>query len=205
MYWYNNEVKQLEEREIKEKGERLRVVFYGSSSIRLWDTLETDFPDFEIINCAFGGSTFSACNWFFERLIVPLNPDCIVIYAGDNDLGDGRHPEEVLINFRYMMCQIEKTIGSIPIAYIGVKHSFARQYLYNSIAYTNAIIQSEVEKHYPNCTFIDINKYMNPNGVMSLNNYETDGLHLSKIGYGIWKNVVAIEFLSKKINPNGSH
>lgn len=205
MYWYNEEVKQLEERKIKEKGEGLRVVYYGSSSIRLWETLETDFPDFEIINCAFGGSTFSACNWFFDRLIVPLQPDCMVIYAGDNDLGDGRHPEEVLINFNYMMCQIEKTIGSIPVAYIGVKHSFARQYLHNSIEYTNSIIRDEIEKNHPNCSFIDINKYMNPNAVMNLNYFEADGLHLSKKGYEIWKNVISNEFLSKKNNLNTSH
>lgn len=61
MYWYNEEVTQFEEINIPEKSEKKRVVFYGSSSFRLWSTLETDFPEFEIINRAFGGSTFSAC------------------------------------------------------------------------------------------------------------------------------------------------
>lgn len=197
MYWYNDEVKQLEEKKIGQKGDRLRVVFYGSSSFRLWETLETDFPEFEIINCAFGGSTFSACNWFFKRIIEPLQPDCMVIYAGDNDLGDGRHPEEVFIDFKYMMYQIEKNFGNIPVAYIAVKHSFARQYLHNSIAYTNTIIRYEIELHHPNCTFIDINTYMSPKGVMNLDFYEPDGLHISKSGYVIWKKVIWDNFLSK--------
>jgi len=197
MYWYNDEVKLLEEKKIGLKTDRFRVVFYGSSSFRLWDTLETDFPEFEIINHAFGGSTFSACNWFFERLIIPLQPDCVVVYAGDNDLGDGRHPEEVFIDFKYMMNQIEKNFGVIPVAYIAVKHSFARQYLHNSIAYTNSIIRNEIELHHPNCTFIDINSYMSPKGVMNLDFYEPDGLHISKKGYGIWKKVIMDNFLSK--------
>lgn len=197
MYWYNNEVKILIERKIAPKSDRKRVVFYGSSTIRLWNSLETDFPMFDIVNCGFGGSTISACNWFFDRIVVPLQPDCLVIYAGDNDLGDGRHPEEIFINFNYMMCQIVKKFGNIPVAYIGIKHSFARQYLHNSIAYTNSIIKNEIELHYPNCTFIDINDYLNPNGIMDLSCFEPDGLHISTRGYEIWKKVVYDSFLSK--------
>lgn len=200
MYWYNDEVKMLEQRPIGAKGHRMRVVFYGSSSFRLWDTIETDFPEFEIINAAFGGSTFSACNWYFERLIVPLQPDSVVIYAGDNDLGDGRHPEEVFIDFKYMMSQIEKNFGPIPVAYFAVKHSFARQYLHNSIAYTNTIIRNEIDLHHSNCTFIDINDFMSPKGVMNLDFYEADGLHISRKGYAIWKRVIKDAFFSKFLN-----
>ena len=71
MYWYEDEIKQLENKIIPPKGDKMRVVFYGSSSIRLWNSIETDFPEFEIINLAFGGSTLAACCWFFKR-VVPL-------------------------------------------------------------------------------------------------------------------------------------
>lgn len=196
MYWYNNEVRQLSSKTVPPKTSRKRVVFYGSSSFRLWNSLQADFPEFEVINSAFGGSTISACNWFFEQLIPRFKPDILIIYAGDNDLGDGRHPEEVCINFNYMMFQIEKYIGKIPVAYVSVKHSFARQYLHNSITYTNQIIHKSIDLHYPNCQFIDINKYMNQNDLMNLEYFEPDGLHINKKGYKIWKKVIYDQFLS---------
>ncbi len=37
-----------------------------------------------------------ACDYFFDRLVVPVHPRSLLLYAGDNDLGDGRSVEEVL-------------------------------------------------------------------------------------------------------------
>ena len=45
-------------------------MFYGSSSIRLWDTLAEDI-DPGVVNLGFGGSTLQACDYFFERLVRP--------------------------------------------------------------------------------------------------------------------------------------
>ena len=51
-------------------------VFYGSSSIRPWDTLAEDF-DPRVLNLGFGGATLEACDYFFSRLVPPVNPhDC---------------------------------------------------------------------------------------------------------------------------------
>ncbi len=52
------------------------------------------------INLGFGGSTLAACAWFFDPIVAPVShPQTLILYAGDNDLGDGRHPEEVLFFF----------------------------------------------------------------------------------------------------------
>lgn len=71
------------------------IAFYGSSSIRLWATLASDFPGLSVVNLGFGGATLAACVYFFERLVLPCSPASLVLYAGDNDLGDGRRPEDV--------------------------------------------------------------------------------------------------------------
>ena len=36
------------------------MLFYGRSSIRLWTTLEQDFPGLPVVNRSFGGSTMAA-------------------------------------------------------------------------------------------------------------------------------------------------
>lgn len=201
MYWYEDEIRLLESKQIPIKINKKRVVFYGSSSIRLWENLDTDFPEFETINRGFGGSTLAACCWFFKRLIPQLKPDIIVIYAGDNDLGDGRHPEEVYLYFQNMMQLINHSFGAIPVGFISVKTSISRNYLYNSIEYTNKIIKAEIDLDHPFCTFIDINHAMSQKGIDEKTLYETDGLHLSLEGYKVWVEEVRLQFLEKLLHP----
>ena len=200
MFWYEDEIKHLERNSILPTLDKKRVVFYGSSSIRLWENLGSDFPGFETVNRGFGGSTLAACCWFFKRLIPQLKPDIIVIYAGDNDLGDGRHPEEVYLYFVNIMQLINRFCGAIPVGFISVKNSISRIHLYSSIEYTNKIIKAEIDLNYPFCTFIDINEAMHEKGVVEKPLYDTDGLHLSFDGYKIWAKEIKVQFLDQFVN-----
>jgi lysophospholipase L1-like esterase len=199
MFWYEEEVKQLENKAILPKNNKKRVVFYGSSSFTLWKSIQKDFPQFDVINQAFGGSTLASCCWFFERIIPRCQPDIIVIYAGDNDLGDRRHPEEVFLNFQNMMQLINKHCGNIPVGFVSVKNSISRLHIFDSIKYTNKIIKAEIEKNHPNCTYLEINEAMFKNGAINTSYFEADGLHLSKAGYTLWKKKIHELFLNQFI------
>jgi hypothetical protein len=96
MDWYEEEVRTLEGMQATRPLMAAPAVFYGSSTSRLWTTLAQDLGDPGIVNLGFGGSTLAACVHFFERLVQPVNPGSLPIYAGDNDPGDGRSPEGVL-------------------------------------------------------------------------------------------------------------
>ncbi len=204
MFWYEDEIKQLERKMVNPKTEKKRVVFYGSSSIHYWETIQSDFSEFEVVNQGFGGSTLAACCWFFERVIPRFQPDIIVLYAGDNDLGDGRHPEEVFLYFTNIMALIQKHCGNIPVAFISVKTSPARQFLYNSIIYTNDIIREEILRNYNQCTFVDIVSPMKKNGVIDSVLFDEDGLHLSKKGYKVWAKELKEQFLNQFLSTDMS-
>jgi lysophospholipase L1-like esterase len=196
MFWYNDEVNSIENQLVNPKSDKKkRIVFYGSSSLRLWSTLESDFPELDIVNQAFGGSTLAACCWFFKRLIPALAPDAMVVYAGDNDLGDGRHPEEVFLYFKNMMALIQQYCGDIPVAFVSVKPGLSRLYLTDSIKYTNKIIKDEIDRVHPNCTFVSVYKEMLSNGLPDSRLYQADGLHLSEAGYQLWKTILHAKFL----------
>lgn len=197
MFWYEEEIKRLENTIIEPKSDKLRLVLYGSSSLTLWNKIQKDFPPFDVINQAFGGSTLAACCWFFERVIPRCNPDIIIIYAGDNDLGDRRHPEEVFLNFQNMMQLIDKHCGNIPVGFISIKNSIARLNIFDSIKFTNKIIKQEIEKNYPNCTYLEINEAMFVKDAIDTRLFEADGLHLSKKGYELWKNKINELFLNQ--------
>ena len=74
------------------------VLFFGSSSIRLWN-LERSFPELRSLNAGFGGSRIADCHRYAARLVHEWKPRTVVFYAGDNDLAEGRTPAQVLENF----------------------------------------------------------------------------------------------------------
>jgi lysophospholipase L1-like esterase len=162
------------------------IVFYGSSSIRLWSTLATDLGDPRILNLGFGGSTMEACAYYFERLVVPRKPSSLVLYAGDNDLGDGRSARDVFESFRKLTGKLDTHLGPIPFGFISIKPSPARWPLIDAIRSANALIKDQLLSR-PNSTYIDIFQPMlNASGRPRPELYLEDGLHLSAAGYLLW-------------------
>ena len=205
MIWYKNEVQRLE----KERAELTydpRLLFYGSSSIRLWDTLYDDFAEYQPVNLGFGGSTLAACDWFFDRLVAPFKPESIIVYAGDNDLGDGRHPEEVFIFFQQLVSRIRRQFGAIPLAYISIKPSITRWNILDSIRYANKIIEEEVRRQDGNLHFINVYTRMTDNaGYPKREFLDPDGLHINPKGYRLWKEIIGPTYPSSNHEPDRYH
>lgn len=190
MTWYEDEVQRVE----KEKGNlpyEPKTVFYGSSSIRQWDSLYEDFAAYQPVNLGFGGSTLAACVWFFDRLVGMYQPESLIVYAGDNDLGDGRHPEEVFIFFRQLVACTRERFGDIPLAFISIKPSLTRWNIVENIRYTNTLIEEEIRREGRNLHYIDIyDRMLDDKGNPNREFLDPDGLHISPKGYGLWKEVV---------------
>ena len=190
MYWYEDEVKNLERESLK-TGYAPETIFYGSSSIRMWTSLYQDFSHLKPVNLGFGGSTLAACVWFFERIMVPFNPKRFIIYAGDNDLGDGRTPEEVFLFFQDLIVKVRERFGDIPCYYVSLKPSPARWNMADQFKYANNLIENEIIKQYSNWRFINIFKAMlDSTGRPKSDYYVGDGLHLSTQGYEVWREAI---------------
>ncbi|TKC08087.1 GDSL family lipase [Pedobacter polaris] len=190
MYWYEEEVRSVESKCAK-LGHVADVLFYGSSTIRLWDNLEEDFLPRRVVNLGFGGSTLASCVWFFDRLMNGFAPKALVVYAGDNDLGDGRHPEEILIFFQQLMAKCSLRFGDIPCYFVSLKPSPARWHMAEQFKYTNNLIESEIIRCDTNWRFINLFKGMlDRNGLPFQEMYADDGLHLSTTGYVLWRQLI---------------
>lgn len=189
MIWYEDEVKALKNKILTYDSEPV-TLFYGSSSIRLWQNLETDFSEFNAVNLGFGGSTLAACVHFFNQLIVPYNPSKIILYAGDNDLGDGRSPEDVFNSYKQFENLVSIKSPEVPIYFISIKPSLIRYNIKGKILHANKLIKAEISKH-PNHRFIDVYSYMvDSEGYPKKNLFEDDGLHINSAGYELWKNII---------------
>jgi lysophospholipase L1-like esterase len=194
MIWYENDVKKLEAL----KGTlpyTPETIFYGSSSIRLWEDMYEDLKPLRPVNLGFGGSTLAACVWFFDRIMEPYAPKHFVCYAGENDLGDGRTAEEVCLFFRQFQACLQKRFPEVPLTFISIKPTVARWNLEKQVRYTNRLIKEEIEKSNGKQYYLEIFDHMlNANGQPEKELYVSDGLHLSKKGYLIWKKVLLEHF-----------
>ncbi|MBD2100477.1 SGNH/GDSL hydrolase family protein [Leptolyngbya sp. FACHB-261] len=190
MDWYEAEVRALEKSLITVPPQPDVVVFYGSSSIRLWDTLASDFKTIPTLNLGFGGSTLAACVHFFERLVVPCKPRSLVFYAGDNDLGDGQPPEAVANSLRALLQKTTQYLGEIPFAFLAIKPSLARWSLIERIRQTNELSQGELAQRKFSYYIDTFQPMLGDDGQPQPELFAADGLHLSPTGYQVWTQVL---------------
>ncbi|MGE3844825.1 MAG: GDSL-type esterase/lipase family protein [Vicinamibacterales bacterium] len=159
--------------------------------MRLWTTLGQDLASDRIVNLGFGGSTLEACVWFFERLVPPTRPASLVVYAGDNDLGDGRTPREVADRFDELAAKVERHLPRIPFGFISIKPSPARIGLRGRISDANELIRRALVAH-PGAFYIDVHTAMlGPDAQPRPELFLDDGLHLSAVGYRLWAAILA--------------
>jgi len=116
-------------------------------SRRLWDSLADDFALLRVINRGFGGSGVDECLYAFERLVVPLRPQAVVLYAGDNDLTRGRSPAEVVADTAAIARDLERCCGAVPLICVGIKPSTARWHLRDAVTETNAGLSALCQSH----------------------------------------------------------
>jgi len=188
--WYESEVTAIEQLQQRSPAPPSPIVFYGSSSIRLWDSLADDFPGLPVVNRGFGGATMAACSWFFGRLVRPLAPRSVVLYAGDNDLSDGATPENVLAQLDRLNHQLDADCGpGTRLALLSVKVSPARLHLAPRISELNLGLQAAV-KGRPNSVWIDVAGVLMSSDRPDPQFFQGDGLHLNPSGYEAWTGVI---------------
>jgi lysophospholipase L1-like esterase len=194
MNWYEQDIQRLEKEALNLKY-KPGMVFYGSSTITMWEDLYEDFRKYEPVNLGFGGSTLEACVYYFNRVMKYFNPQYIVVYAGDNDLGDGGQPKEVLVFFEQLCKLITEKFSTATLFYISIKPSPARWNINRQIKETNELIKRSIKTNHPQMQFINMYKHMlNEKGKPNAELYVEDGLHLSTKGYDVWKEVLLTYF-----------
>ena len=174
------------------------VLFVGSSSIRMWTTLERDFPDVPAINRGFGGSAIADSTYYADRIIVPYRPRLIVLYAGDNDIDEGDTPAQVFAEFKAFVARVRRSLPHTTIAYVSIKPSLARAAEWPRMREANREIEnwSRTQRR---IAYVDVaTKILDARGKPRPELFREDGLHMRPAGYAIW-----VEALKPVLARNG--
>ncbi len=182
---WNAAIKKFEQLDKLKRPLEHSVLFVGSSSIRRWN-LEECFPDLAAINRGFGGSHLADSVKFIDRIVLTYQPQAVVMYAGDNDIKDGKSPERVFADFAEFVAILQKELPQTTLHYISIKPSIKRWKLVEKNRRANRLISSYCDQH-EKLFFVDIDKPMLlQDGTLNPVLFAEDGLHLSTVGYQVW-------------------
>jgi len=201
-YPFENEIRAFEASDKTNPPPKNAILFIGSSSIRMWKTLELEFPEYHVINRGFGGSQISNSIHFAERIVIPYQPRVIVFYAGGNDINAGKSAETVFNDFEMFVTKVREKLPRTKIAYISIAPNPARWLQLDRIREANRLIHDYTAKH-AGLSFIDVFLPMlGSDGQPKAGIYLDDKLHMNARGYAIWKRVVS-EHLKSMVQPGG--
>ena len=166
------------------------IVIIGSSSIRLWTSLATDFPGMPVVNRGFGGSQLPEVTAFVGRIVTPYRPRQVIVYCGGNDISAGRAAADVLADYQALVRAIHAGTPTARIAYISIAPNPARWAKIETVKAANQAIKAWTTTD-PRLTFIDVYPAMlGPDGQPKPDIFVADGLHMNAKGYAIWRAIV---------------
>jgi len=170
---------------------RKLILFTGSSSIRLWKSLESDLAEYNTLNRGFGGSTMSDLIYYFDKLILPYQAKQIFIYEGDNDLAAGKSPDQILQEADSLLTLIRtKYSKRVRVVFITPKPSVARWKMKDDYVRFNAMLKQWASDK-RRVEVADVwSALTDSNGVVLQDIFVEDNLHLNTKGYALWTAVI---------------
>ena len=123
---------------------------------------------------------------YVDRLVIPYEPRLVVVYAGDNDISNGRTSEQVAVEFERFVSKVHAKLPQTRIVFIGLKPSILRWSQVERMRSANVMIR-EFCAHDDSVAYVDVDGPMlgwveKPRREL----FVEDGLHLTSEGYRLW-------------------
>jgi hypothetical protein len=192
---WDKDIQKFEQLDKSEKYADDAILFAGSSSIRLWSTIEKDMSPYNIIQRGYGGAKLSDFAVYADRIFSNHKCKAIVIFIANDIIGttQDKTPEEVAALFRNVLKTIRKSHPSTPVFWIAVTPTPSRWKVWPEIQKANAMIRKICENK-KNTYFITTDfAFLNENGVPKDELFRDDKLHLTDKGYAVWNQIIRKE------------
>jgi lysophospholipase L1-like esterase len=171
------------------------VLFAGSSSIKLWETINKDMLPYNVIQRGYGGAKLSDFAVYADRIIYPHPCQAIVLFVGNDITGskDDKTPQQVANLFRRTLYIIRRKYIDIPVFWISITPTEARWQVWPEIKKANGLIKNICYNH-RNTYYINTEQsFLGANGLPRAELFQKDKLHLNQEGYKIWAGIIKKE------------
>lgn len=189
---WQNEIGEFKKQDKAHPDPQGAVLFTGSSSIRLWSTLEADVKPYPVIQRGFGGSKFSDLAVYTKDIVYPHQFMALVIFEANDITGDktDKTPKEVARLFENIVQVVRKKYTRKPVFVIAITPTSSRWKVWPQIQEANRLLKESCRK-LPNTYFVDtVPYYLNQDGKPRDELFGKDLLHQNGEGYRIWGTLI---------------
>ncbi|MBN2814781.1 MAG: hypothetical protein JXQ80_11935 [Bacteroidales bacterium] len=181
------------------------VLFTGSSSIRLWSTLQEDMKPFSVIQRGYGGAKLDDFNYYARRIIYPHTFSAIVIFIANDITGneDDKRPEEVADLFAGLLKTVREKYPDVPLCWISTTPTELRWEVWPEIKQAGELIRKYCEQDAHAYYIAAADAFLNSDGVPRADLFQPDRLHLNEKGYALWTGIIKHE-LEKVLCKSGT-
>ncbi len=169
------------------------ILFLGSSSIKLWKTIDEDLPEWKAVRRGFGGSKFCDNALFVPNLVKGLKFQAAAIFVANDILGKetDKTPEEVARLAQSVIESVRNEVKDAPILIISITATPSRFKAWPKIEEGNKALEALAEK-LDNVYFLDTRgSYLTSEGQPRPEFFVKDMLHQNKDGYKTWGKLVS--------------
>jgi hypothetical protein len=169
------------------------VLFLGSSSFRLWDTIHEDLAPVKVVKRAYGGARFRDLAIYTPELIAGLRFSKAVIFIANDITGkdsEDTDPETTSKLARLVIAQLRSEHPEVPIHLVAVTPTPVRYKHWPRIQVTNRMLRKIAETT-PGVFYIPTAyAFLDRDGHPRAELFKEDRLHLNSIGYQIWARIL---------------
>ncbi len=192
---WRSEIVALTARDAEEEHPDDAVLFIGSSSIRLWDSIKADMAPYHPIQRGYGGARFSDLAVFAEELIAAHRFRGVVVFVANDVTGreDDPEPDQVAEWFRMVAEVALRHQPEAEVFYVEVTPTPSRWHAWNAIKEVNSVIRTLCQGH-PRLHYIATTaRFLDERGEPRPDYFVGDRLHLNETGYAIWAELIKAE------------
>ena len=189
---WENDIRKLEALDATQQDQAGSVLYIGSSSIRLWDTVAEDMAPYPAIKRGYGGARYTDLAVFAPRLIKPHQFKAMVMFvANDVTGGGGDTPlDEIERLVRYIIGVARNHQPNAELFIVEVTPTNSRYQAWDKIRQVNARLR-EIALTEDNTHFIPTAEYyLDAEGKPRGEFFRDDQLHLNREGYRRWSKLI---------------
>ena len=190
---YDADVEALAAKAAADPNSEIDVLFFGSSSIRLWKDLAKMMAPLTVVNRGYGGATVRDILMNYDKIMADYSPKAFVIFC-DNDICGNPDLDlsvaGVLDHYRLLFNKLADDYPGVPVYFLSWKYSECRAGLRDTQKLLNDVMKDYM-KTQPGLTFVDVNStLLLPDGNVNGALFESDNLHINRDGYLLWTSVL---------------
>lgn len=171
------------------------LLFLGSSSIRLWETLKEDMAPYPVIQRGYGGAHLRDAIFFSEALFGNCNPRAIIGFIANDIKGvaEDERPQRIKRLFKFFVQQAKARHPDVPFLWIEITPTQSRWAQWEDIQCVNNKIKAYCDKT-ENLYFVETAAtFLNAQGKPKTELFVEDQLHLNAQGYAVWSKIIKDE------------